>query len=314
MRRSWLRSAPPWAVGGVSAAPDAAGRVAAGIERASVLAPVGEVEAGAVSAARVERSVGAEREGARRMTRVLLAPVLDEDLLRARHQSPAAWSRESRPLTTQPSTGRAGRRRARIGRRSGGSPARRRASDRSVVRVEDVDVGIARERRRQRHSKQAAIPEVVDLGAEVGEDRRRRVGHVREHLDEAALLRDEHPAIAREPNHGRIDEAAEHDALREPGGQCRRLSVSKLPARNAGEQRCHQEQHERPPRQACKTNRHSHPPVFTIPQAQYGRPALSRRGGNVPSLCHVSDVVTTFPGASPAERCPRGSLSRRLSG
>ena len=53
---------------------------------------------------------------------------------------PAACSRESRPLTTQPSAVGAGRCRARVGEDARRPPARRDAADRRVVGVEDVDV------------------------------------------------------------------------------------------------------------------------------------------------------------------------------
>ena len=86
---------------------DAAGRIAARVARAPVLAVVDEVEARAVAAARVERAVGAERERRRSSgsgycwhqssTSTCSAPVIT---------LPAACSRESRPLTTQPSSSR----------------------------------------------------------------------------------------------------------------------------------------------------------------------------------------------------------------
>ena len=120
VRRSWLRSAPPSAVGGVMRAADAARRVAARVERVAVLAVVGEVEARAVARADVERAVGAEGELADRVARVLLAPVLDQ------HLSPSPFaSQRARggPLTTQPSPVGARRRRAGVAA-SAASPAR----------------------------------------------------------------------------------------------------------------------------------------------------------------------------------------------
>ena len=49
----------------------------------------------------------------------------------------------------------------------------------------------------QREPEEAAVPEVVDLGPEIREDRRRRVAEVVEELDEAALLGDEDTPVRR---------------------------------------------------------------------------------------------------------------------
>jgi hypothetical protein len=70
--------------GGLRAA-DRHRRIASRINRAAVLPVVHEVEASAVAAGRVERAVGAKREAAERVARVLLEPVLDQDALRANH-------------------------------------------------------------------------------------------------------------------------------------------------------------------------------------------------------------------------------------
>jgi hypothetical protein len=58
---------------------------AAGVERVTILAVVGEVEASPVPAADVERSVGPECQVPDRVGGVLLAPVLDQYLLAAGH-------------------------------------------------------------------------------------------------------------------------------------------------------------------------------------------------------------------------------------
>ena len=70
----------------------APGGITAGVDGIALLAVVGELEAGAVAGARIERAVGSEREGADRVARILLAPVLDQHLLRAAGQlrEPAA--------------------------------------------------------------------------------------------------------------------------------------------------------------------------------------------------------------------------------
>ena len=169
VRRSWLRSAPPSAVGGVSDRAGAAGWVAARVERAPVLAPVGEVEAGAVAAADVERAVVAEREAADGVARILLAPVLDQHLLGAGHRV-AGGLQPREPSGDDAAVGRgAGRCRARVREDAWRAPARRDPADRRVVRVEDVDVRRRREARIEREPEQAAVPEVVHVRAQVGE-------------------------------------------------------------------------------------------------------------------------------------------------
>jgi hypothetical protein len=71
-----------------------------------------------------------------------------------------------------------------------------------------------RELRIERDAEQAAIPEVVDLGAQVGRDRRRRRAQAREDFDQAALLGDEDAAVRREGDIGRLGQAAEDDVFR----------------------------------------------------------------------------------------------------
>ena len=48
---------------------------------------------------------------------------------------------------------------------------------------------------------QPTIPEVVDVDVQVGEDGGRRIGQGVEHLDHAALFRNENPVIGAEPDH-----------------------------------------------------------------------------------------------------------------
>ena len=60
-RRSWIAQRPALRRRGVCVSPTAPG-IPAGVHRAAVLAVVGEVEAGAVTAAGVERAVGPELE------------------------------------------------------------------------------------------------------------------------------------------------------------------------------------------------------------------------------------------------------------
>ena len=117
VRRSWLRSAPPSAVGGVSAAADTAGRVAARVERVAVLAVVGEVEARAVAAADVERTVGAERERRRSSgSGTAGTSPRSSTLLAARSSTlPLAVSAGEAAADDAAVAGRAGRVRARVG-------------------------------------------------------------------------------------------------------------------------------------------------------------------------------------------------------
>ena len=150
-------------------AADAAGRVAARVERDARLAVVDEVEARAVAAADVERAVRRRTRGRRSSgsgtagTSPRSAPARRRP---SRCRSPC--SRDSRPLTTQPSVGRAGRRRARSS--LPGVPQRGAVPPiGGVVGVEDVDVRRRREVRVERQAEQAAVPVVVHLRPQVGE-------------------------------------------------------------------------------------------------------------------------------------------------
>ena len=118
---------------------DPSGRVAARVERAAVLAPVGEAEGGAVAGGRVEIAVRAELDLALRVARVLLAPVRDEHRLDAGRAQPREPSRDDAAVRVRrpagsgtgrrsprrcPSAGRCRRwpRRACRGRRRTGPP------------------------------------------------------------------------------------------------------------------------------------------------------------------------------------------------
>ena len=221
VRRSWLRRAPPSAVGRRQHGADAARRIAARVDRRAVLPVVDEVEAGAVPAAHVERAVGTEGQAADRVARVLLAPVLDQHLLRADHH--VAGRLEPREAAGDHAAvgRRAGRRRAAIRGPAHRPPARRRPADGGVEGVEDVDPRVRREVRRERETEQSTVPEVVDLRPEVGEHGRRRVRQVVEDLDDAALLGHEDPAVWREAHRRGLGEPGEDDLLLEAGRQRR---------------------------------------------------------------------------------------------
>ena len=85
VRRSWLRKRAAFGGRRSEGRSDATGRIAARIQRVSVLSVVGEVEARTVAGARVERAVGTELDRPDRVARILLAPVLDQHLLGAGH-------------------------------------------------------------------------------------------------------------------------------------------------------------------------------------------------------------------------------------
>ena len=197
-------------------AADPARRVAAGVEGAAVLAVVGEVEAGPVAAGHVQGAVGPEGQVADRVARVLLAPVVDEHLLGAGHLV-AGGGQARQPARDHAAV--AGRPR-RVG--AGVAPGRRRPADGGVVGVEDVHVRAGREVGVHGHAEHAPVPEVVDVGPEVGEHRRRLVGLVVEDLDDAALLGHEDAAVGGELDVGRVGEPAPDDRLREAGRQDQR--------------------------------------------------------------------------------------------
>ena len=110
-RKSCERSLPPSAVGG-DIGRRAARRVAAGIGRVAALAVVGEREARSLPARVVEVAVRAELEPAAGVARVLLAPVLDQDLLGTGHRLAAHLQARDAPAHHASVRGAAGRGRA----------------------------------------------------------------------------------------------------------------------------------------------------------------------------------------------------------
>ena len=178
---------------------DTGGRIATGIHGTAVLAVVGEVEARAVAGGDVERAVGAEGQAPERVARVLLAPVLDQDLL-------GAGGVEAREPAGDHTAVAGGpwRRWAAVT-----PPWRRgRVAEHVVVRVEHVDERPAGgEARIEREAEHAAVPEVVHARAQVGVDRGGRVGDRVEDLDQAALLGDEDAPVRRESDPHRVGQA-----------------------------------------------------------------------------------------------------------
>ncbi len=149
------------------------------------------------------------------MTRILLAPVLDQDLLGPGHR--VARGLEARePAGDDAAVARCARRRgAPVGEHAWRAPARRNTADRRIVGVEDVDVRVRRKAGVEGEAEQAPIPEVVHVRAQVGEDGRSRVGEIVEDLDQPALLGHEDTPVGREPDDGGIGEAAEDNGLLE---------------------------------------------------------------------------------------------------
>ena len=83
-----------------------------------------------------------------------------------------------------------------------------------VPGVERVDVGAAFvEFGIEGEPEQAPVAVVVDVAAEVGEDRRRRIREVVEDFDPARLLGDEDAAVGREAKVGRLFEATEGEVV-----------------------------------------------------------------------------------------------------
>ena len=175
------RSAPPSAVGGVIAPPRPR-RVATGVALiaricVAVLAVVDAVEVRPVAGSRVQRPVRPELDCADRVRRELLAPVLDEHLLGADLRARRGDLDAGEPRAGDAAVGRRSRgggTGVRVDSRRSPLGCRCRVAEHVVVRVEDVDIRVRREVRVERHPEQPAIPEVVDVRAQVGDDRRRR--------------------------------------------------------------------------------------------------------------------------------------------
>ena len=192
--------------------------IVAGVLRAALLAVVGDVEVGAVTAADVEGAVGTERQVADRVAGELLAPVLDQHGLAGRHVAARGEARDA--TGDHAAVGRgAGRRRTAVRRLAGDPPARRGAADRRVERVGDVDVRCRRKVRVEGQPEHAPVPEVVDLGAEIRKHGGRGVREVVENEHAAALLGDEDAAVGGELDVGGVGQPAEGALVDEVGGQ-----------------------------------------------------------------------------------------------
>ena len=253
VRRSWLRSEPPSAVGDVRAVPGAPGGSPHGFTgvgvagaRSAPLPVVGRIEVRAVARRQVEGPFRTEHQAADRMARELLAPILDEDVLGPGHDA-TDRGQPGQPARHDAAVGR-GARRVRasvVGRAAGrdvrvrGGPARRvgrilRVAQDVVVGVQDVHVRAARRKARvDREAEHAPVPVVVDVRRQVGEDRRRGVGHARVAKDDALLLGHEDRSVAprrRPPSGGR-------GPSRRPRREIRRVRSHRSPRRRAPRRR-----------------------------------------------------------------------------
>ena len=147
------------------------------------------------------------------MAGVLLEPVFNQNSFAA--DCGIAAGRQARQSGADDTAvgGLTRRRRTRIRRGVRRAPLWRHAADLGIVRVQDIDVRGAGEVGMQRHAEQTAVVVVVDVRPKVREDGGCRVGDVVEYLDDAALLGDEHPAVAGEFDDSRAAEAADHRGL-----------------------------------------------------------------------------------------------------
>ena len=193
-------------------------------QRAAQLTVVrGGAEARTLATRCVEGAFRTEHQGTDRVAWVLLAPVLDQDVLIAAHDA-ARGGQPGEATGDDAAVAGPGRRvRAavvvRIAR--GRRPARRarHLAEDVVVRVHHVDVRTARrEGRIDGQAHQAAIPVVVDVRVEIGEHRRGGVVDARVELDGPALLGDEDVPVRCERDRHRVVEPGEHHLVLERGG------------------------------------------------------------------------------------------------
>ena len=203
---------------------EATGRVATWIGHDAVaaaeLAVVGGVVRGAVAAAGVQLPVGAERDRADRVTRELPAPVFDQHLL----VGDGAADARKRQLRDAPAGDAAVHLRvgARVVRAVAGPPSGRRArvAEHVVVRVLDIEIRTRRpEVGVEREPEQALVDEVVDLGAQVGDEVRGRIADAVVAVDASRLLGDEHLAVGRELDRRRLVPAGEDSGVLKQRGQ-----------------------------------------------------------------------------------------------
>jgi hypothetical protein len=196
------------------------------LQAAAALAVVGAPKAGTIAPADVELAVGAEGQIAHGVTGVLLAPVLDQDLLVAGHRVRGNISLQAREALADHATigGRSWRGGTGVRGRTRRAPARRGFVDRRVLGVQYIHVGPGREARVEGKAKQAAVPLVVYLRAQAGEDLWLFVREVVEDFDQATLFGDEDPSVLGELYVSRLVQPTKDDGLIEAGRE-RRLGT-----------------------------------------------------------------------------------------
>jgi hypothetical protein len=140
---------------------------------------------------------------------ILLAPVLDQNVLGSGHHIAGCLQPREPSGDDAAVARRVGRIGARVGQDADRAPQRSGVPDQGVVGVADVDVRSGREAGIELQSQQPAVPEVVDVRAEIGEEGRGGVGEVGEDEDTTALLGDEDAPVGREGNRGRIIKSAQ---------------------------------------------------------------------------------------------------------
>jgi hypothetical protein len=153
------------------------------------------------------------------MARILLAPIFDQNLLGAGHHVASCLNAGQSCTYDAAVRGCSRRTRAGIRRRARRPPLRRRTrvAEYVVVGVEDVNVGVRGEVRREREPEETAVPEVVDVRPQVCEHSRRRVRQAVEDLDQPALLGNEDTTVRGETDNSRIRQPAQDDRLLKAG-------------------------------------------------------------------------------------------------
>ena len=168
------------------------------------------VEARPVARAGIKGTVWTEGNRADGMTGKLLCPVMNQYLLRTRHE--VAAGRQARQPAANPgaAAGWVGTRIGQVdavavlGRRDRRNAAGRRTGNVAIVRVQHIYVRIDREIWGQRHAQQATVPKVVDVDVQVGKQVRRLVDEAIVHPNASRFFGDKYAAIRGELHDRRI--------------------------------------------------------------------------------------------------------------
>ena len=203
-------------------ATDTARWVATGIHRRAELAVVGR-HLCAVAAARIQTAIRAELQRTHRVSRELIAPVVDENPFRLQ---PIPADRQPR----QSATGhaaidiRARGSRAGVLQHAWCTPRRRCPADRRVVAVEHIQIRLRRITGIDRHPQQAMISRAVDLGAQVGNHPRLAAERLVEQ-DPSALFGHVGAAVGQKPYDRGLRRSTQNDRVGEPTRQDRALGA-----------------------------------------------------------------------------------------